>query len=621
MKRKYYLPIVLFLLAFASCKKFLETKPTDFLSTTNYYNTQGELLSARAGVYNNVATATVWGHYANYLLGWQADVSYMNRLTLNGPFNYNYSGADPFMNGCWNALWDGVNRANVLLANLDKNPAIAQSFRDKIRGEILFLRGYFYFMLVQYWGGVPIKTTPTASVENVNAARNSVKEVYTQILADMTAAEPLVPGIKEIGYGGAISKSAVRGMLARVCLTMAGEPLKDVSKYQDAKNWAKKVMDDTEAGHSLNPSYPGIWIGLAQNKYDIGENIWEAEYYGDNINDSKSYGEYTSTGWINGVTASNGSITGRGDAYMSITAKFYNVFEDGDLRKWWSIAHFTYVTTTDPAQTGLKAMKDIPNNEKDKWVFQPAKFRREYEPLSSRLVGTNSPTQNATNHPLLRYSDVLLMYAEAENAINGPTADAIAAVNKVRERGWSSGVKSITITNGGSGYTTAPTVTFSSGNGGTAEGTATISGGQVTGITLKRDTTGVTYFREGKYATPPTITISGGGGSGATATATIYNIHDGDVTPAQSASKEAFLSMIQDERMREFNMEGQRKADLLRWGIFLKVNQDMGNEAQQDSPGSAFILSFSRVQPRDVLMPIPDAEMTNNLLMTQNPGW
>ncbi len=615
MKRKYYLPIVLFLLSFGSCKKFLDTKPTDFLSTTNYYNTESELLSARAGVYNTVGNSGIWGHYANYLLGWPADEAYMNRLTLNGPFNYNYSGADPYMNGLWNTLWDGINRANVLLANLDKNPAIDQSFRDKIRGECFFLRGYYYFELVHYWGGVPIKTTPTASVNDVNAARNSVKEVYDQILTDMLAAEALVPGIKELGFGGAISKSAVRGILARVYLTMAGEPLKDVAKYKDAKDWAKKVMDDTEAGHSLNPSYPVIFQELAADKYDIKENIWEAEFYGNNVDPaSKAFAEWTSIGEINGPSSSVASLTGRGDAYMSITAKFYNVFEDGDLRKWWSIAHFTYANSA--TVNGLKTMKIIPASEKDKWVYQPAKWRREYERLDR---GTS--TVDATNAPLLRYSDVLLMFAEAENAINGPTADAIAAVNKVRERAWSSGVKTITVTNGGSGYTEAPTVTFSAGNGGTATGTATISGGVVTAITLDRDQTGTTFFNEGKYAAPPTITITGGDGSGAAATATIYDVHEGDVTPAEAASKESFLAFLQDERMREFNMEGQRKADLLRWGTFLKVNQDMGNLAQQDSPGSAFILSFSRVGTRDVLMPIPDKEMTNNQKMTQNPGW
>ncbi|WP_235553082.1 RagB/SusD family nutrient uptake outer membrane protein [Niabella agricola] len=73
--------------------------------------------------------------------------------------------------------------------------------------------------------------------------------------------------------------------------------------------------------------------------------------------------------------------------------------------------------------------------------------------------------------------------------------------------------------------------------------------------------------------------------------------------------------------MREFNMEGCRKADLLRWGIFLKINQDMGNQAQQDVPGAGFVLSFTRASARDVLMPIPEKEMINNLKMTQNPGW
>src|SRR5690606_31976223 len=120
--------------------------------------------------------------------------------------------------------------------------------------------------------------------------------------------------------------------------------------------------------------------------------------------------------------------------YMYITAKFYNVFEPGDLRKWWSIAHFSYTNTNDPAKNGLKTLQALPTTETAKWVMRPGKYRREYEPLSSRLQGTNAPTQNATNNPLLRYSDILLMFAEAENAINGPTADAIAAVNQVRER-------------------------------------------------------------------------------------------------------------------------------------------------------------------------------------------
>src|SRR5690606_30708580 len=122
------------------------------------------------------------------------------------------------------------------------------------------------------------------------------------------------------------------------------------------------------------------------------------------------------------------------------------------------------------------------------------------------------------------FADVLLMFAEAENEVNGgPTPAAIEAVNRVRQRAWSSGVKTITVTNGGSGYTSAPKVTFSGGNGLEAEATAIVTDGKVTAINLARDSTGIMFYAEGKYSSTPTISIEGGDGSGATATATITN--------------------------------------------------------------------------------------------------
>ncbi|WP_300600615.1 RagB/SusD family nutrient uptake outer membrane protein [Niabella sp.] len=610
-----YSILLLAVISLGSCKKFLQPSPTDFLSTANYYQTEQQLNFALAGVYNTVGNGGFWGSAANYLLDWDADIAYMNRLTLNGPFNFNYSASDPFMTSLWTTLWDGINRANVLLENIDKNPAIPQATRDRVRGEVLFLRGYYYFTLVQYWGGVPLKLKSTKSPSEVSIERASVKDVYAQVLADMTAAEPLVKNIRELGFSGAVNKSAVRGMLARVCLTMAGEPLKDATKYQDAKMWAKKVMDDVGAGHSLNPSYSNIFITLAQDKYDIKENLWEAEFYGNNSDPATmAFSEWTNIGYINGPSSAAGSATGTGAAYMNITAKFYNAFEDGDLRKWWSIAHFSYVNS---AVNGQKLLNAVPATERDKWYLYPAKWRREYE-----AIPRGSSVVSATNMPIIRYSDILLMFAEADNEINGaPTADAIAAVNLVRRRAWSTGVKSIAVTNGGSGYTSAPLVTISTGNGSSAAATAVVQGGVVVAINLNRDSSGVRFFRDGSYSSTPSVTISGGGGTGATAVATIYNATDGDVPASASASKTAFLSFIQDERMREFNMEGCRKADLLRWGAFLKVNQDMGNQAQQDVPGAGFVLSFTRASARDVLMPIPEKEMINNLKMTQNPGW
>jgi len=603
MKIKYFIIATLFLMSLGSCKKYLETTPTDFLNPDNYYQTEAQLQFARAGVYDHLGAGGLHGTYASYLLAWTADEGYMNRATLTtGPWNYFYSSADQYNAGLWNNLWSGINKANVLIKNIDKNTAIAQEKRDVIRGEMLFLRGYYYFTLVQYFGGVPLKLVPTTSVIEVDDSRVPVKDVYAQIIKDMEAAEKLVPGIKSLGFGGAISKSAVRGILARVNLHMAGDPVKDKTRYAEASKWAKMVIDDAEAGHSLNPSYSQIFINLAADKYDIKESIWEVEFFG---NRTDQYVETGNIGWINGPAAGAASSTGRADAYMNITSEFYNAFEPGDNRKWFSIAHFTYTAA------GAKTMSLLPVDENAKNNMKPGKWRREYETLLPK-----SPTTTPINMVLLRYSDILLMYAEAQNELNGPTAEAVEAFNKVRRRAWSTGIKAITVANGGAGYTTAPTVTISGAGGATA--TATISGGRVTAITLDRDPLAITYFNEGKYSAVPTITISGGGGAGATATATINKATDGDINPS---SKPAFLEAIQVERMREFNFENTRKADLLRWGIFLKVHQDMGNKLQQQSPGQYFVKYYSNVSTRDLLMPIPINEMSSNLKMTQNPGW
>lgn len=614
MKKIYSIVGLTSILIFGSCENVLTPKPTDFLSPTNYYQTEGHLKFALASVYNTLGDGSVHGLYGNYAYGWVADEGLFQTSNANGSWTYAFSTADTFVLGLWRALYVGINRANVLLANLDRNPEISQAFRDRIRGEALFLRGYFYFMLVQYYGGVPIKTEPTASIEDVDIARSTVKEVYDHILKDMEAAEPLVPNITDLGFGGAVNKSAVRGILARVNLVMAGHPLKDESRYAEAKRWAKMVIDDNVAAHRMNPSYPDIFIKLAADQYDIKESLFEVEFWG---NQTDQFTEVGGRGWHDGPYVGAGAATGRADGYMRITAKLYNIFEDGDLRKFWSISHFTYRNNQ---VNGSKALNAAPTTELAKYAIRPSKYRREYETLIPK-----SENRTPQNVCLLRFTDVLMMYAEAENAINGPTPEAVEMVNSVRRRGWSKGVKEIIITNPGSGYTSAPTVTFSGGGGSEqAKATATTnaSTGKITSIMLDRDADGVKFYDDGVYTSTPVITISGGGGTGASAEAVIYTNDDADLKPEQYASRAAFLETIQDERMREFNFELLRKADLLRWGIFSRVLQEIGDQSSFDAPGTLYSQWFKNAaHPKHTLWPIPSAEITLNQLMTQNPGW
>lgn len=612
MKIRYFILLSFIIISTGSCNKFLDTKPKDALFPEGYYKTEAELDYALAAVYSSLGADGIYGNNALYLLGWSGDEGFMNRSSIaTGAFRLNHTPGDQYVTAFWRECYNGINRANALLEGVNNNTAIPEAKRNTVKGEALFLRAYFHFLLVQNFGAVPLKLASSKSAIAVHIPKNTVKEVYDQIVKDMTEAEPLVGDISTIGFGGRVSKSAIRGILMRVNLYMAGFPLKDASRYQEVINWGKKIMEDGLSAHRLNPSFSNIFITLASEKYDIKESIWEVEFIG---NGTEVYVESGRNGWINGISTAN-TNTGRADAYMTYTAKLYNSYEAGDLRKSWCIPFFNYAVL--PAANGVKSLiAEIPL-ESTKYSRTPGKFRREYETLIPK-----NTTRSPINVQLLRYADVLLMYAEALNELNGPTAEAQDLVNQVRRRGWSTGVKSITVTNGGAGYTTAPTVTISAGNGSTATAKATVAGGVVTKIDLDRDATGVEFFVAGKYTSAPTVTLTGGGGTGAQATAAIYVQADADVKPAFTASKETFRKFLQDERLRELNFENIRRADLVRWEIYEQTHRDMAATMTIDIPGNVFISYYSNIEiPKHLFLPIPSAEMVTNNKMVQNTGW
>ena len=612
MKRnKYYLLTLILLMSVSSCKKFLETQPTDFLAPDTYYQTENHLNLALAGVYDILGHNELYKATIYYYKGFEVDEGFPARPTFININSNDFTATNGSIANTWAALYSGVNRANIVLAHADDNPAINADFRARIKAEALFLRAYYYFLLVQNWGGVPLLLTPTLSIIDTDVARAPAKDVYDQIIKDMIAAEAVIPTINAVGFGGRINKSAVRGILARVCLSMAGNPVKDVSKYTEARKWAKMVIDDAAAGHRLNPSYADVFIQLAQDKYDIKESIWEVEFTP--LQDG--FGETGTLGFNTGVpTPATNPTVGLSSGYLQVTSTFYDSFERGDLRKGWNIANYTYAAGV---TTNTKTYRE-PTNQAQKYLYYVGKYRREYELSQTKITGVT-----AINGPLLRFSDVLLMFAEAENEISGPTAAAVDAINLVRRRAWAiGGIKSIEITNGGTtNYTTAPTVTFTGGGGtGGAVGTAVITAGKVTAVNLTLEA--VKGYNFGSYTSAPTISFSGGGGAGAAATATLFTNADADVPQSAKADKAALRAFLQTERSRELCFEGTRKADLVRWGIYVTTANNVGNTIQIETGAATYYGQWYRnVQERHNLWPIPNSEIVLNKLLVQNPGW
>lgn len=605
--KSIYSMIFVLILSMTACKNFLDIKPTDSITPVNYFETEVQLKFALAAVYD--VLGTTYGSVMLYRYGLEADEGYYVNAPALGTHAYNFTSSDPSIETYWALLYNGISRANLLLDNVDKNPALNETIRNQVRGEALFLRAYYYFLLVQTFGEVPLVLKSISSPTQTDMAKSSIAEVYSQILNDMITSEKLVAKIRTLNYGGSVSKSAVRGMLARVCLYMAGYPLNDKSKYEDAAYWAKQVIDDVESAHSLNPDFSTIFINYAKDVYDIKESIWEIEYWG---NRSGGFSETGQVGTVNGPSSTNPE-TGVGSAGLRVTRPFYSIFEDGDLRRDFSIANFTYNAT------GPSGAKTYITTTTAASIYNrfSGKFRREYE-----VVVPKANTVTPENFPLLRFSDVLLMYAEAENELKGgPSAEAIDAVNLVRRRAWSKGgIKLITLNSGGSGYTTAPTITITGGSGAGAEAIATIAGGRVSSIVLSPDA--ITGKKIGKnYTMPITVSIAGGGGTGAAASATAYQIEEADVNALQRSSQLEFRKLIQTERSRELSFETLRKPDLIRWGIFVPVMLAIGSTIQTEVPGAVYLQRYLNVLDKHALWPIPEREISINRALTQSKDW
>lgn len=665
MKKLLFI-IFVFSTTLLSCKKFLDTVPTDNLLPKDYYDSEAKLLNALAGVYYPLSSGALYASFMSCNYNISDEAFYQRSAQTTGVVAYNFDYSDGDVAGLWQQCYVGIERANMLIANVNV-ATMDETKRAAILGEALFLRGYYYFLLASNFGDVPLKLEPTKSpaAEDVQLPRTPVKAVYTQILADMAKAEGMVSKISDIGFAGRVGKTTVEGILARVCLTMAGAPLKDESKYADAKAWALKVT--TSGEHRLNPSYKQLFVNMHQDLYDIKESMWEVEFKG---NGSDGLGSSGRVGGLSGiqmqVATGMGLKIGYCYGFLHTTARLFNLFQPGDLRRDWNLAQFNYIANY-PDRYYYNYYTPVQVYSRD-----AAKFRREAYVLDNK-------NQNFTpiNFPLLRYSDVLLMLAEAENHLNGPTQIAYDAINQVRRRGYGfdpatagatvSVVNGLTLaTTGNTGYLLTinnipVTLNGGGGTGATADATVSTTNGKVIALAVLNPGKGYTaaptvtignawaantiyaanaqvFNGDNVYtvttagtstAMPPTQTSGASAaaqtgavftwaGLRATATATIAS----SAVDLSGLSKDSFQQAVEDERSRELCFEGLRRPDLIRWGKWVTTMNAVGSEIRAD--GGAFSyggLAGSNVLPKHVLFPIPAAEITVNKAATQNPGY
>ncbi len=400
---------------------FLETDPYDFAAPETFYSNETECTMALAGVYWSLATQNLYGNFYSCEVSNVDDLSYYTRTTntAGNTWSNEHTPSSERVWTTWQELYIGIKNANMLIENVDK-ASMSDELKLRIKGEAKFLRAYYHFLLAQAYYDVPLRKEVLNNINQTSIESTPHADLIDWVIAEMEDCISMVDSEKYDAKPGHVKKTTVEGMLSRVCLWRAGYPSNGGKPFYDkAAKYAKAVYDSKK--HDLNPDLYAMWTNMAQDKYDTkyNESMWEVEFVGD-----RQGNNYTESriGNVIGNAQRNGNTNGKGYTYAFYagTLILWDLFEEGDNRRDLSLAPY-WLNASD---------KVLQWSDKEIVQRRCGKFRREWE-----LGDYKNKNWTPENYPILRYADVLLMLAEAENeANNGPTALAYTAVNKVRSR-------------------------------------------------------------------------------------------------------------------------------------------------------------------------------------------
>ncbi|MGF7216119.1 hypothetical protein GGR92_002284 [Spirosoma lacussanchae] len=414
------------LLGPVGCSDFLEEQPPSNLTADNFFQIPDHAEAGLAAVYAD--TRFFGGDAGIFSTNWQLLEAMTGTSTtetaqnsdLNNLYSLAHDGNTAHVNNWWNGAYRLIANANLVL---DRVPAITpmdEAQKKKILGEARFLRAWAYFMIVRLWGDVPLITTPqTATSENFRPERAPKESVYNLIVEDLLAAE--AAGLAWTDVSGRVNLAAVKTQLAKVYLTMAGFPLnKGASHYKLAADKALEVITYANA----NPSAINLFTSYEDVHRESTENRLEHLFMlqcntlvtgsnglpGANNPMDNFYGNFKPINF-NGPTGTGSSIP---------TLSFYNSYETGDRRTKDQEGYFytTYFTNG----TGARFELGRP------YVF------KHFNRTSNGTQGVPGTRQNNLNVPLIRYAETLLIFAEAQNEVGGPTQATIDALKRIRDR-------------------------------------------------------------------------------------------------------------------------------------------------------------------------------------------
>ena len=427
-------------MAVTSCNKFLDQKPITDVSTDVVFSDVPSALKALAGVYSRLVGDAGYGIRVSLYYPLDND-------EMQGPTGaadndrrdiarYAATPGNAQITNPFNQMFAGIEYANICIANIPKM-ALYTTGTDqekkqlqRMYGEALTLRAQFYTEAIRNWGDLPAHFEPASVMATTNPfpSRTNRDTLYDRLLEDLKLAATLVPWRNELsaigdGADERITKGTVKGLRARIALYRGGYALRQdgvvkrssdyLKYYQIARDEASEVMASNQ--HSLNPSFKGLWkdqVNARAVADPNGELMFQASGIG-----GVGAGD-TKLAYYNGP-----SVNGLGNKSINVLPSYFYAFDSTDLRRDVTCAVYN-VAADGITKIGQTITSICDGKYRRDWISNPT------------VAPTNAIQYFSLKWQILRYSDVMLMFAEAENEINGPTAAAYNAVNQVRRRGY-----------------------------------------------------------------------------------------------------------------------------------------------------------------------------------------
>jgi len=426
----------------SSCKKFLDQQPIDQIAPNMVFSTVEDSRKAIAGVYSRLTGDQGYGirlslYYTvdNDETQGPSGSSDNDRRDMS---RYLITASNAQLEKPFNQIFQGIEFANICIDEIPKS-AIYNSGTDqqkaqmkRILGEALTLRAQFYFEAIRNWGDLPEHLISAATLAPSNSFPKRINRdiIYDNIIEDLKTAASLMPWRSEVASIGDVmderlTKGSAKALRARIALFRGGYSLRQTSKqmernadylkyYQIARDECKEIMDAGQ--HSLNLSFKSLWKDQVC-AHAIADPNGELMFQVSGLESSINGNTNTKLGYYNGP-----SVNSFGNKSINILPTYFYQFDSTDVRR--DVTCVPYSVQADGIKkTGLSLTSIVDGKYRRDWISNPT------------IAPTSAVQYFGLKWQIIRYSDVLLMFAEAENEINGPTAAAYDAVNMVIRRG------------------------------------------------------------------------------------------------------------------------------------------------------------------------------------------